>query len=85
MELLTVVKIYITTDEGQIEAGTIELSGKKLSFNFNDGYENVEESMQDFVCFDKGMEEVTTKEPERWLELLPSNISGSYMRAVSVE
>jgi len=79
------IKVYITEDGGQIEAGTIDLSGKKLSFDFNEGYEGVAESLQDFTCMDEDMNEVTTEDAQRWLELLPKNLSGSYMRAVSVE
>jgi len=79
------VKVYITEDGGQVEAGTVDLSGKKLTVDVNEGYEEVASSLQDFVCMDSDMNEVTTEDARRWLSLLPSNLSGSYMRAVAVE
>ncbi len=42
-------------------------------------------SVSEYVCIDDE-EEVTSEEnPKRWIELLPKNFSGSYVRAEVVE
>jgi hypothetical protein len=80
-----IAKILQTTAEGQILAGTFSLDGKKLKIEANNGYEHMMKSISEYVCIDDE-EEVTSEEnPKRWIELLPKNFSGSYVRAEVVE
>lgn len=79
-----ICKVLITSEEGQVLAGTFSVSKGKLKFEANEGYDGMMEDLKDFVCFE-GEEEVKSTDAKRWVELLPKNLFGSYLRAEGVQ
>jgi hypothetical protein len=82
------VKILLSEEEGQVLAGTVSFKGGELQFSASEGNEQVMKNLAEFECVDVGhnYEYVTAqKNPEKWIELLPKNMDGTYMRAVAVE
>lgn len=80
------IRILVTTDEGQVEAATVDLSGKKVSIDVNEGYDGVKQMLDELTCFDEDCNEISQEDdPKKWYDLLPQNLAGSYMRAEKVD
>lgn len=79
-----IVRILATESDGQVRAGLLRSNGGKLGIESNKSYEGLMQSVSEIRCLD-GEDLVTSKEPERWLELLPQNINGSSIRAEIAE
>jgi hypothetical protein len=73
--------ILITTSEGQEQAGTIELRHKTLMTKPAPGYELMFSRIM-ATPYEQGDELFTAQSnPVQWFRSLPSQYSGSYMRA----
>lgn len=72
-----VCELLVTTKEGQLVAGIIELKGGVITSGYSDGYERLVLGVLEAPVF--GVERESN--PELWFEALPLQYSGSYFRA----
>ncbi len=70
-------------DGGQRVAGTIKLAEGRITGEAADGYQLlIERTLEDKHFIDGGRATVTaTSDPLRWIQSLPENYSGTYLRA----